>query len=547
MLADYETLLLRLDSTLAAKPAAIAQKNQQLAAMKQSLATEHDTQLRLKLMQDIYREYYVYNFDSAQVYVRKGLELARQAGNAYYLQANTLHYADLLAIGGLYVEAESVIKTLDESTLEESLRFDYYQTLAHIYRYWADYSVDTEYSSGYRDKANNYLRLSETYLERQNPYYYYYLGELYTYIYNDPRKARAAYLKSLAANNEDTRVYAMSCFALAGNYAVDEDGDHFEEYLIRASISDAMALTMENYALQTLAVQLCSGDGHRDLLRAQRYISASLEDAKFYHSRLRIIEISQNLPAILQQYQGVVKSRDTLQMVAIIVVSALLVVLLVFLVFYYRQNRRLSWSKNSLREINGELKQSYQQQESLNRQLHQANQRLKDTNRRREVLAKLFIDLCDKYITRLANFQTLVKRKIKANQVNELLSHITSVRLSEEDAELFYRKFDDAFLSLYPDFVSEFNALLQPDKQVVLKKEGSLTTELRIFALIRLGVKESSEISNLLFASPQTVYNYRSAMKTRARDKDSFEEHVRKLCTVITLSPPSSNTSAREG
>jgi DNA-binding CsgD family transcriptional regulator len=127
----------------------------------------------------------------------------------------------------------------------------------------------------------------------------------------------------------------------------------------------------------------------------------------------------------------------------------------------------------------------------------------------------------------------MVKRKIKAHQVNELLSNISSSRLSEEDATTFITRFDKAFLDLYPTFIEEFNNLLDQPQIEKAKQPHSLTPEQRIYALIRLGVKESSEIATLLFYSPQTIYNYRSAVKNKAKNKDTFEDDIMNLCTVI--------------
>ena len=163
------------------------------------------------------------------------------------------------------------------------------------------------------------------------------------------------------------------------------------------------------------------------------------------------------------------------------------------------------------------------------------NSELLDTNRKREGLAKLYIDLCAKYIDRLSKYQNLVQRKIKAHQVDELLSTISSSRLSEENATTFTNRFDKAFLDLYPTFIDEFNNLLidpQPKKTGKTIK-SSMTNEQRIYALIRLGVLESSEIASLLFYSPQTIYNYRSTVKNRAKNKDTFEYDVQNLCTII--------------
>lgn len=274
---------------------------------------------------------------------------------------------------------------------------------------------------------------------------------------------------------------------------------------------------------------LCSSS-KRDYDRAQRYITESLGDAKFYNSRLRIIETSRNLLSVISQYQKEIARRSTIQIIAICAISLLTIGLVVMLFLSFRKNRRLMYICNVLKLTNKSLADSNLKQGELNQQLSTANKQLVDTNKRRERLARLFIDLCNEYIIRLGNFQLYVKRKIKANQLQELLSHISSTRTSEVDAQIFYRRFDDAFLSLYPNFVKQFNGLLQEEQEVVPRKEGTLNTELRIFALVKLGIKDSSEISNLLFYSPQTIYNYRTSVKNRAKDRDNFEENVRNLC-----------------
>jgi len=162
----------------------------------------------------------------------------------------------------------------------------------------------------------------------------------------------------------------------------------------------------------------------------------------------------------------------------------------------------------------------------LNQQLNQLNQQLIQTNTRRERLAYIYIDLCAKYIHKLSHYQTLVKRKIKANQAKELLQTISSTRISEEDAATFLHQFDKAFLELYPTFVLEFNKLLLPEAQIQLKSPTTLTTELRTFALMRLGVKSTTDIAALLFLSPQTIYNCRSVIRNKAINKDTFEQDV---------------------
>ena len=274
--------------------------------------------------------------------------------------------------------------------------------------------------------------------------------------------------------------------------------------------------------------------------RAERYINQSMEDAKFYNDRLRILEISRIMPQIMKAYQSTMKRQNAKLRYSIIFISLLVLGLLLTAYYIHRQNRKLSSrrkelanSNQQLSELNQQLSGSYQQQAELNSQLQILNQRLVDTNKRREGLASIYIDLCAKYIEKLGKYQTLVKRKIKANQTLDLLQTISSTRISEEDASTFLHRFDKAFLELYPTFVEEFNALLRPDERIQQKTPHTLTTELRTFALIRLGVKNTADIAGLLFLSNQTIYNCRSLTKNKAVNKDTFDEDVLRLCTVI--------------
>ncbi len=322
-----------------------------------------------------------------------------------------------------------------------------------------------------------------------------------------------------------SRVYAMASFAIANNYSAHENMEKYEEYLIKASICDILCCTKENLAIQDLAMHLFKQD-NENIERARVYINTAMDDAKSYNNRLRILEISQKLPIIVSTYHNRLTTQNSTLMYAVWGISLLVVTMLVLLYFFVRQNKLLSKRRHELHVSNNMLTET-------NERLNRANEQLLDTNRKREGLAKLYIDLCAKYIDKMAKFQVMVQRKIKANQINELMSYMSSSRLNYEDADTFMKRFDEAFLNLYPSFVTEFNALLKEDEQVITKNPHSLTTELRIFAHIRLGVKESSEIAALLYYTPRTIYNYRSTFKNKALDRESFEERVCMLCTII--------------
>jgi hypothetical protein len=522
----------KLDNLLEQRNALIDNKNKDINRLKKNLTTSENTLKRLQTYEQLFEEYYVFQFDSAMTYLNKGIKLAKETQNTYYYNSNTISKAELLSIGGLYNEAIHEIEQVDTTVLDKAQHFEYYFSLFRIHTYWADFCNDKTYTPTHRLKAQEYLKKAMPFCDETDKTYEYYLGEYAVFVLNNPQAARAHYIKAIKQLPQNSRFYAMSCFALSGSYGNEGNTEKQEEFLLLSSIADIENCTMENFALQNLAMYIFEHNKD-ELDLAQQYIQTALEDAHFYNNRLRIIEISSKLPVIVSSYQQTLNQRNKVQMTAIIVISLLLLFLLSAVFYIVKQTKRLSLQQQELQKNNNQLSELNRQQKELNTQLHGLNALLVDTNSKRERLAKLYIDLCAKYIARLKKQQTLVKRKIKANQTTELLSQLSSERLSEEDAATFLSRFDKAFLDLYPDFTEELNSLLLPEGQIQNKNTDELTTEQRIMALIRLGVKESAEIADLLFYSPQTIYNYRSVLKGKAINKETFEEEVMKLCRVI--------------
>ena len=522
----------KLDNLLEQRNAIIDNKNKDINRLKKNLTTSENTLKRLQTYEQLFEEYYVFQFDSAMTYLNKGIKLAKETQNTYYYNSNTISKAELLSIGGLYNEAIHEIEQVDTTVLDKAQHFEYYFSLFRIHTYWADFCNDKTYTPTHRLKAQEYLKKAMPFCDETDKTYEYYLGEYAVFVLNNPQAARAHYIKAIKQLPQNSRFYAMSCFALSGSYGNEGNTEKQEEFLLLSSIADIENCTMENFALQNLAMYIFEHNKD-ELDLAQQYIQTALEDAHFYNNRLRIIEISSKLPVIVSSYQQTLNQRNKVQMTAIIVISLLLLFLLSAVFYIVKQTKRLSLQQQELQKNNNQLSELNRQQKELNTQLHGLNALLVDTNSKRERLAKLYIDLCAKYIARLKKQQTLVKRKIKANQTTELLSQLSSERLSEEDAATFLSRFDKAFLDLYPDFTEELNSLLLPEGQIQNKSTDELTTEQRIMALIRLGVKESAEIADLLFYSPQTIYNYRSVLKGKAINKETFEEEVMKLCRVI--------------
>ena len=527
--ADNTALYLRLDSAIALKDQYTKDKEQRIEAIRKSTKVVTDRQTLLKMYNEMYNEYHYFRFDSAMTYVKKGLELAIKENNEYYRYLNTIHESMLLATCGLYSEARTKLDALDENKMDDNLKYEYTLTQYWLYTYWSDYSNESEYRDTYWYNKIEYLKRVVPLAKKMPNDYNYLMGEYFLYVIGDGKKALPYYNKVLSKEPENSRLYSTACFAVSCIYAALGDEQRHEEYLIKTVITDIVTPVKENMSFQELAMLQFRTNSNPQ--KAELYIQLSMDDAKFYNNRLRIIDISNKLPAIVDKYKEMMKDQNRKLRSSLIGSLILLLGLIITSVFIFQQNKLLRTHRRKIAENNKQLTELNTELSILNGRLTTSNEKMQVTNVRREALAKLYIDLCSKYIERLHKYQLLVCRKIKANQAKDLLSTMTSSKLSDEDAATFMHNFDKAFLDQYPTFVTEFNALLLPD-QAIITKPNTLTTELRIFALVRLGVKESSEIANLLFYTPRTIYNYRSATKSKAINKDSFEDDVLHLCSM---------------
>ncbi len=511
--ADLE----QLDSYVARRAEFMAAKQKRIDNLKQKLhsATTNDDVLRL--YDDIFQEYYTFRFDSAMAYVNRGLELARRTGNATFTDNFLIHRGLLLATSGYYSQANETLRRVNAEKLAPSLLFSYYYSMAWFYNYWCAYCSDSEFAPEMAKQRLHYISEALKHTPTGGAMYNYLMGER-LYYEGDNKGSIAYYRRTVKQVPVNDRLYASATYALARSYKLLGQMDEYEHFIAQAGISDQVCPLKENLALQEFSLYLYEKDENQSG-RAVKYIYCSMEDAQFYNNRLRMLEISRILPRIVAAYQAQINKRTTVSYYALGGVSLLTIVLMGMTFFVYKQNKKLNRRRAELRKQN-EL-------------LEQLNRQLTNTNQHRETYLRLFLDMSALYIGKLDGLRKTVSRSIKAGQTNELLHKLNRVRVVEEEAATFYNRFDRAFLLLYPDFVDNLNGLLRDDEQVRPPSPQSLTAELRIFALMRLGVTASAEIATLLFYSTQTIYNYKSAMKAKAKSRDTFEEDVNRLCHIL--------------
>lgn len=523
---DNNQLYKQLDAALAQRAHYVELKEKNLNDIKQGAKYVTSNEDKLKLYEQLANEYNAYEYDSAMSYVNKGLILAHKSNNILYYKIFQLSQTRLLITRGFYAEAKEILQKIAPQEDPHNYQFLYYYTLYELYLNWAAYCENHEFSKNYNQLKVYYLKKAIGLSPKKDAFYYYLMGVLY-YFSNNPNKSKTIlyYKKALNMEKQVSRLHAITAFSLSKVYQNSNNLELMEHYLIVSAISDITSATKENVALQDVALFIYKHKT-RSLKKAQEYINLSLEDAFQYNNRLRRIEISSKLQMITNAYTDDIKATNQLLYIALSVIFLLLLGVGISSLFIRKKNRLLKQKKDEITATSAKM-------EILNGQLHLINDELKDTNQKRERLVKVYIDLCYKNIERNCKLRTLAVRKIKANQSKELLSLLSSSTNTEKENKEFLTEFDKAFLSLYPTFVSELNQQLTESAHIQLKENGEMPPILRVCALLRLGITESSKIAGILSYSPQTVYNYRSILKNNAIDKEHFEENVLKLCMII--------------
>ncbi len=516
-----EQLLSHMDKILEKAPQYQAQKERSIKRLKRLLSEATTDKEQLVWLDSIYQAYATYRYDSATAYVNRGLELAERIHNEEYLIRNKINRAQVLSVGGFYSQSQALLESINPQTLDRHARRYYYMTFAWLYNYWGSFCAKSEFADGYKELKKKYLLLAlENFKEeeRNTALYYYLSAECLFLDHPTHPHVLKGYLKAKKMSAVNTRVHASTTYGVARYYLDTEHPALYEQYLVEAVESDIICQLKETLALQKLAIFIYEKSSEYNK-RAAKYINASMRDAQFFNNRLRMVEISNILPVIASANQQAAERSRTRIQLAFIGACIILTLTFIFAVISIK-------SKNKLKQTRTVIEQK-------NLQLEELNQRLIATNKRRENYLRLFMDISALYIRKLDDYRKLVSRKVKARQTDDLLKALNTYRLSEEDTKMFYNRFDRAFLELYPHFVDEFNNLLLPENKIVLPQAGMLTTEIRIYALMRLGVTDSQEIATLLFYSTQTIYNYKSAMRSKAKNRDTFEADVNRLCHII--------------
>ena len=521
--ARLDSLLNVLDTTIKEADTYVQIKENRLRGLKKEARKTSPVSIeRYNLNNRIYSEYKAYSSDSALHYLNVNRGVAQQLDDEERELKIRLELSYLLSSTGMYMEAADILNSIERRTLPQSLLGYYYTCYEHLYaeagaaqpRYQMFSSRYLKLSHAYRDSmlvvleptSDTYLWLRETQLKEAGKY----------------DEALEFSNRRLSESSFGTPQYALVAYQRFRLFESMGKKDEYLYYLVLSAISDVRSAIKEQSSLMVLAQEL---HGKGDLKRAYAYINFSWEISQFYKTRLRCWMNITPLSMINGNYQDIIRKQNKELQIYIVGMALLALLLVIALIYIYRQMKALSVAKKGLQEVNGRLSSLNGELEEMNRHLRSMNLELSESNLIKEAYIARFFKLCSVYVNRLQAYRKLVNKKLQRGQVDELLkmTHLSNDIVTAEIQEL-YANFDSAFLHLFPHFVESLNALLLP------KQDELLNTELRIFALIRLGIKDSSQIAELLHYSVNTIYNYRSKVKNKARvSREDFEDLVAKI------------------
>lgn len=466
----------------------------------------------------LYTEYASFKFDSALVYSDKLLRYAERTNDRDCRNEALIKKAHIHSLAGLFTEAKEILEDVRVEELNRDLLVSYYEAWNLQLTLMSEFSSHTVIHERYSAEA---LEYKKKILKIASPDSYLYKSTQAA-VMSSANKNREAlnyfepYLSEWETNEHE---YAMIASNIASYYEQIGDKENCRKYLIMSAMADIEAATKETQALRKLA-SLLFEEG--DVERAYRYLNISIDEANFYGTRLRNSQASELIPEIQKVYAANKEAQSRhirIQMAVLTVIALLLIVGVVVISKLLRRYRDMN-------------KQVYKMNQKLNdavEDLQQANGQMREGNKLKDEYISRFLELSSTIIDRADVQHKFQNRLAREKKMEELYSELKSNAFIAECTKIFYENFDGAFLNIYPNFVSDVNELLVSDGKIIPKQGERLTTELRILALIRLGIQDNSKISSILRSSITTIYTYRSKLKARAKDRDNFEELVKMI------------------
>lgn len=540
-LEENRKLLHSLDSLLEQQDLFVRVKEERIKQLKMQYSRVKDVKELYAMNRMVYLEYRVYDADSALHYINKNIQLAQQTNNRTWEVVSLLEQSFVLTSSGLLTEALKAVSDIQPEELPQNLRSEYFGRLCTLYSRLRDYSSENSQLSEHYNNLQKAFRDS-VYLTATPDELRYWNCRAWLYL-GTPKiePVKQAFEENKQTLSNDSRKYSIATYNLSAIYRSENNESKYLENLILSAMADIRSVNGDIGSLQEIAEYLFK---HGEIDRAYNYILYCSQKAMLFHNRVRIVKMSHLQNQIYKAYQEQSRTQQKRLQASLIAVSFLFLVLIGAFLFIRKQmhrlkeanlkldstNQKLSVNMDALSTAHQRLEEVNMQLKDLNTQLQEVNDQLRESNYVKEEYIGYVFNICSTYISKLEEFRKNINRKLKVGQIEDVKAMTDSSATASNELKEFYQNFDTIFLHLYPDFVGDFNALLLPEERIELKEGELLNTELRIHALIRLGITDSVKIADFLHCSAQTVYNNR--LRTRNKSiipKEDFINAVKKL------------------
>ena len=531
--ASIDSILQCIDEAISVSDQYGQKKKERIAYLKSRADQAETLSAKYELTYQLYAEYLPFVNDSAIYYLERCSDIALQMGDESKAGGCLSLTALCCSNAGMYVESEAILKTINPEKLHGIDLGLYYYASGHISGELAYYGKFENMRRQYAETSANYFLLAQKYLPVGHKYY------------NQCREmlaqGRKDYRQALAINNEwlhnvkpGSPEYALISFYRYLDYKALGDSIQMMYSLGESVLADIRNAVMDQGSMWEMA-NLLMANG--DVDRSYRYICFTSDCADRFGSRQRLSHISPLLTRIAKEYKAKEEKSGRSLRFTVIAISILSLMLLAVLAYVYRKRNQLAVTRDQLAKSNAQLQDSNAQLSSLNSQLSSLNSQLtilnsqlSEANSVKDMYVGRFLRLCSVYIDKLEDIRKKVIKRVKNRQYTELAELTRSAEFTSKETDELYATFDTAFLQLFPTFVDDFNALLNPESHILPPDNKSLNTAIRIFALIRLGITDSSKIAEFLHYSVNTIYNYRANVKNGAVcDRADFENRVRQI------------------
>ncbi len=526
-------LLSELDATID-KRAQFAQiREGRIKNYKNLCALSQDKRQKYHFYGRLLDEYRNYNADSAFRYAQLKLMIAESLKNDTLLCDSHLNMADIYSLIGMFKEALEEISQIREESVPTYLKPYFCHVLKNTYGLMEGYSIDKDKKIKYRKIVDHYRNRLLEVIPKNQIEHFVILSDKYIYEknYDAALKLMDKKMKELKPGDHNIAFFAFSYSVL---YEAKGDKDKQIRYLAISSISDLQSAVKEYVSLRELAMVLYK---EGDIDRAYKYLKCSMEDAKDCNARLRTVQISTVFPIIDDAYNAKNQAQKRQILMTLIGISFLSLILIIAVIVVYKQMKKLAIARKNLHQANNELSELNEKLIGVNVELNDTNTKLLDTNEKlqetsiiKEEYIGRYMGQCSTYIEKLELYRKSLYKIVASKNMEKLVETVKSTKVIDDELKDFYHNFDDTFLRLFPNFVEHFNALINENGCIYPKMIGELNTELRIYALIRLGITDSVKIAQFLRYSVTTIYNYRTRIRNKAiGERDEFEDKVMQI------------------